>query len=400
MRWINSIASYLGRRLASAGAVSLILVAALPVRAQVSYSATVLYPVNAPSGFDSQDVYSSVAGQSVGNAFESEYNYSGHAFLWSAPSGSVTDLNPTPLGFTSSLAEATNGPQQVGYGFTPEYPLGHALLWSGSAASAIDLNPPGFGSSSAVGMDATQQVGGGMPISSSTGFAHALLWSGTAASAVDLNPTGYAGSGALAVSGDQQVGSAILNFPLAPDNQDQAFLWSGTAASAVDLDPPGFNQSIADGTNGSQQVGYGDDTTTGGIEHALLWNGNAASAVDLNPSGFIRSYAVATNGIEQVGYGYTTPNGGYRQALLWSGTAASAIDLQSLLPASGGWSVSDTYSIDAEGNVFGSAYGAYNGLAGEFAVEWSPVPEPGTFTLLVVTATGLLMRRRRSPSHG
>jgi hypothetical protein len=128
----------------------------------------------------------------------------------------------------------------------------------------------------------------------------------------------------------------------------------------------------------------------------MLWFGAAASAVDLNPTdiaGVSYSFATATNGAEQVGLGAAVINGP-KEALLWSGSAASAIDLQLLLPATGTWTNSWGTSIDADGNVFGTAEGTFNGVSGYFAVDWFLVPEPASFGVLAVGAFRLLRRRR------
>ena len=237
----------------------------------------------------------------------------------------------------------------------------------------------------AYGVGGGQQVGAGFTTTSNY---NAMLWMGTAASAIDLNPVGFSSSRAFGTNGMQQVGVGSE-----PGNPVHALIWSGTAESAVDLNPAGALFSVAYGISGNQEVGSADD-------QAYLWNGTAASAVDLGPTSFpfiTASAAFATDGTQQVGYAADNEDGPYI-AFIWSGTAASAIDLQSLLPGGdgAGWeSVAD--SIDASGNVYGIAEGTYNGFSGDFAVEWSPVPEPASFTLLAAGAVGLLVRRRRRP---
>lgn len=74
------------------------------------------------------------------------------------------------------------------------------------------------------------------------------------------------------------------------------------------------------------------------------------------------------------------------------------LDLQGLLPLGVppyDWLGSFANTIDAEGNIFGYADGTYNGTSGFFAVEWSPVPEPASLSILTVGAVGLMVRRRR-----
>ncbi|MGA2440863.1 MAG: PEP-CTERM sorting domain-containing protein [Tepidisphaeraceae bacterium] len=335
--------------------------------------------------------------QTVGSGFNEAGSYN-HALLWTATG--VVDLNPTNLGVSYSIASATEGNQQVGYGVGTGNNY-HALLWTGTSASVVDLNPTnlGFVSSLAYGTNDSQQVGCGAT-SGNPNNPVALLWNGTAASAVNLNPTnlsGFTESGAYATNGTQQVGYAY-----GPGKED-AMLWNGTAASAVDLNPTklGITNSFAYGTSGTQQVGAGwgyNEFTGESFGGAMLWTGTAASAVDLNPtnlSGIDDSEALATNGTQQVGFGYNDYNvWGGSCALLWSGTAASVVDLQTLLPSTGTWTSSSADLIDSSGNVYGWASGTFDNVTGTFAVEWS-VPEPATASMLLIAGAGILMRRRR-----
>jgi hypothetical protein len=360
-----------------------------------TYSGAVLYPVTLPIlDVPGGVVFDVSAGQAVGVGSP----LSNHAYLWTTVG--ALDLNPS--GFAESEALGTNGTQQVGYasgsGGTVDE---HALLWNGTAASAVDLSPTnlsGIYDSLAVATSGTQQVGMG---DGATDGSHALLWTGTAASAVDLNPTNLSGitsSEALGTDGAQQVGYG------GPFFGTHALLWTGTAASAVDLNPSGFADSIAYGINGTQQTGGGKPSILSG-SHALLWTGTAASAVDLNPtnfSGIDDSVAYATNGIQQVGYGEGSGtglepfgDGYYPNALVWTGTAGSAVNLQRLLPATGTWNGSTAYSVDASGDVFGTADGTFNDVTATFVVEWSPVPEPAASSLLLIVGGGMLTRRRR-----
>lgn len=315
-----------------------------------AYIGSVLYSLPCPSGFDSIAVYMS-GDQTVGSGFNEAGSYN-HALLWTATG--VVDLNPTNLGVSYSIASATEGNQQVGYGVGTGNNY-HALLWTGTSASVVDLNPTnlGFVSSLAYGTNDSQQVGCG---------------------ATSGNP-----------------------------NNPVALLWNGTAASAVDLNPTklGITNSFAYGTSGTQQVGAGwgyNEFTGESFGGAMLWTGTAASAVDLNPtnlSGIDDSEALATNGTQQVGFGYNDYNvWGGSCALLWSGTAASVVDLQTLLPSTGTWTSSSADLIDSSGNVYGWASGTFDNVTGTFAVEWS-VPEPATASMLLIAGAGILMRRRR-----
>jgi hypothetical protein len=67
------------------------------------------------------------------------------------------------------------------------------------------------------------------------------------------------------------------------------------------------------------------------------------------------------------------------------------VDLQQFLPA--GWTSSQAFTIDANGNVFGIASDASNQ---PHAVEWENVPEPTSLSLIGLGA--LLGRRSRWPA--
>jgi hypothetical protein len=362
---------------------------------------TVLYELAPPNGFTTDQPSAAANGQVVGECESGGTVQPGTGLVFSAADGTdgslatlwngtstFVNLNPTSLGFVDASTLGTDGAQQVGEGDFGPGTNRHALLWSGTAASAVDLNPSSLGisNSEALGNNGTQQVGVGWG-NGTGGDWHALSWSGTAASAVDLNPSnlGISNSEAYGVNGAQQVGEGSGS---GTGGLPNALLWSGTAASAVNLNPSslGINQSWANATSGAQQVGAGNGSGTGWMDHALLWNGTADSAVDLNPSslGFTYSEASYTNGAQQVGSGGERAN----CALLWSGTAASAVDLQSLLPANGSWTSSGASTIDASGNVFGWAYGTYNGVTDYYAVEWSPVNVPGPVTETWTNASG------------
>jgi len=237
--------------------------------------------------------------------------------------------------------------------------------------NATLLHPVGFESSYAVGASGTSQVGYGID---GDGAYHALLWNGTAASVVDLNPAGWELSGALGVWGASQVGYGAENFR--GGLQNHALLWNGTAASVVDLNPAGFTSSAAHGVWGASQVGSGYSPARG--VRALLWNGAAASVVDLNPAGMNEASATGVSGAGQVGYGLAS---GRYHALVWNGTAASAVDLHPFLTGLGpAFTSSRAKGISDDGTIVGHAHDGTR----EYAVLWTPVPEPTSLVLAAI----------------
>jgi hypothetical protein len=187
-----------------------------------------------------------------------------HALVWSGTASSVRDFNGA---FLASWAFGISGAQVVGgaVGFHPT----HAIIWDLVLPTSVDdINPSFFTSSIAVATSGGQQVGYGY---NAAGPDHAVLWNGTAASAVDLNPAGFTSSDAYAVSRGLQVGAG--SGP-ATGNNKHALLWAGSASSFVDLQSvlsTNYLWSEATGidTNGNiiGEAYYIPDSTL----HTILW---------------------------------------------------------------------------------------------------------------------------------
>jgi hypothetical protein len=355
------------------------------------YSATLLHP---PSGY-SNSVGVGISGNSqVGSGDGSSTGGYNHAILWNGTAGSAIDLHPA--GVINSGANGVSGDRQVGWGSGIGVELNrHALVWSGTAESVVDLHPFEFGDSEAHGISGTSQVGWGR-ISAASPF-HALLWHGTADSVVDLHRSEFLYTSARAVSGITQVGHGYSERPPlhpAVGLNYHALLWTGTAESMVDLHPAGFDFSSAVAVSGSVQVGHGSTITTTNNYHALLWRGTAESVVDLHPPGFDFSAAEGVSESGQVGYGKGTATDGRIHALLWRGTAESVVDLHPYLSGLPVTMVeSHANGIDSNGSIVG--YGEdSNGV--EYAILWTPVPEPSAWTLLWLGMMGVALRSRRS----
>jgi hypothetical protein len=358
--------------------IAIISLAACSAARGSIYSASILYPLVGETGIEyaspSGGVESVAAGQATGLGYGTKTTNNGDPIIWSGPAGNLVDLNPENLTtLTTATVSSTNGSQQVGYASLNNSSGNfHALLWSGSGTSAVDLNPSGFVASFANGLSAAQEVG--QASKTTSGNSHAILWNGSAASAVDLNPSGYASSVAYGANDVNQVGEIE---GVSTGNQSHASIWSGNASSFVDLNPTNFGVtfSLAYGVAGAEQVGYGGLAgNTSSV--ALLWEGSSKTAVNLNPAGSATSVAYGTNGTQQVGF--VQPANGNPSATAWSGSTDSTLNLQNLLPSAGTWSSSNAYTVDSAGNIYGTAFGTYNGTADSFVVEWSPTPASGS----------------------
>jgi hypothetical protein len=129
-----------------------------------------------------------------------------------------------PVGVVQSIAGCVVGNQQVGY---VQLRLGgdaRASLWSGTASSWVNLNPAGSTYSIANATDGHQQVG----IATFAGLPRASLWSGSAESWVDLHaflPSDFAYSEARAIVSDgafRYVSGSGFN---TITNRQEALLW-------------------------------------------------------------------------------------------------------------------------------------------------------------------------------
>jgi hypothetical protein len=382
--------------------------AALPAAA-VPYFAQDLYAITPLPGVADSPKVSSYAGKIgpggvlVGTG-SNQANITAQGLIWRPNAGPAL---LTPPGYSMSWGVSTDGTQAVGMGL-----IGNggqrALLWpSGASTSVIDLQPTNLSdiiTSAAFAVSGGQQVGRG--VSGTTHLEHAIVWNGAADSAVDLHPatavSAAAWSEANGTDGIYQVGFVLDH------DSSHASLWSGTAASWVDLNPSQFHgvtSSAARAVSGPYQVGSASFELPGQtppvINHAMIWSGTAASAVDLQSTtltGLNESIAEGIRGLTVVGYGYNGATVGSNQspyhALVWAdGTPESVFDLQTLLPPS--LVSSQAYTVDANGNIFGTATDT-SGVS--HAVEWSPAvpaPEPSGLLVLAITAIGTLTLRRR-----
>jgi hypothetical protein len=265
------------------------------------------------------------------------------------------------------------------------------MLWGGTAASAIDLHPSsGFTESYGLAIFGDSQIGYGLPTGAPANQNHALLWTGTAQSVVDLNPLGFSRTDGYGITDGIQVGFGFGGWS---SGKSHALLWRGTADSVVDLHPSWAGDdsgSSAFAAHGEFQVG---NVVVGSFVHPALWKGTAASAIDLNPMGFEGGEALGVWGNIQVGHGRLA-NSSTTHALAWFGSASSFIDLHEYLV---GLPVAFTNSFASGVSSNGTIVGlALDSNFRNYAVMWSPIPEPAGLSLFAAAAVApILFRRNR-----
>lgn len=199
-----------------------------------------------------------------------------HAALWDASTGSLTDLYP---GGNGTYALGVGGGKQVGYDIKGEL---NAVMWSGSAKSMVSLHPlRGFDASVASATDGATQVGyGGVDVQifvekrgRRVRFNYPLVWTGTAASAQMLSLGGYRDGYATAVKGTEICGYGSVGIPAGPITAYHAIAWTGTNHTFVDLHafvPAGYTSSRASGVDAQGNIS-GTITTSAGASHAVIW---------------------------------------------------------------------------------------------------------------------------------
>lgn len=367
-------------------ALTLTTVPASPLLAQ--YSCTIL--------FSAQSLPSSNLQSQPGSGWYMDNAYNSNSQVYTpyavSPTGSVQNIMPP--GFTSMQVTGLSGNVAVGDGIANGQTSAEPVMWNFVSGAATILSQQYSGGWSAVyATDGTYQVGqlhddGNEPYSDP--FTYAAVWSSSTTYLQTLSGGGLGvATTATAVSGNSAVG---YSYPdpdgFAGDFPDHALYWPNldNPNSVVTLSYNG----IANGLSGNQVVG--NSSPESGPPHAMLWSTTTLLAIDLNPMGIKASGAFGTNGMQQIGYGDD-------DAFVWSGTAASAINLNEFLPVQGTWNFAGATSIDQNGNIFGTAYGTYDGYNGEFAVEWSPVPEPREAAGLVAGLMVLGQSRKRDASH-
>lgn len=261
-----------------------------------------------------------------------------------------------------------------------------ATTWSGGV-STVPSTLPDTTHNQANAINSSGQVAGASIIGSYSGHYHATVWIGTTPTDLGTDSIAYGINDAGQVVGwrnaNGNLGSAGTH----------ATVWNGT--TPTDLGTLGGTQSVAFAINDAgSTVGYSTMTGDSAI-HATLWNDTIAT--DLGTLGGTNSEAYAINSFGAVvGYSTTANNGA--AATLWNG--AVAYNLNSFLDAdtiSNGWVLRGAYGINDNGWIVGDAENSITGQRHAFVLT-TPIPEPGTYVLML-TALGLLVLTAKRSRH-
>lgn len=310
-----------------------------------------------------------------------------HAFVWSAGGGMV-DLGDLPGGDNDSSASGINNAGTVvGSSGALNTAQGyHAFQWtSGAGMADLGAKPNNGYISFGAGINSAGTIVGASGFGSSF---TAYVKSSDGAMTLLSKPSGSS-TQANAINDD----GVIAGFTQKSNGTTRATLWAnGTRTELGDL------AGGADYSNGLalNQAGLlvGSSGVAGG-GHAFAWTA-AGGMVDLGdlPGGSVASAAHGVNDLgDIVGFGSNADN--QNRALLWR--KGSMLDLSTLAEAQAqGWVFEQALDINNAGAIVG--WGWHNGQQRGFvlAPATSPVPEPGSWTLLLVGLTLLAGRARLS----
>lgn len=206
-------------------------------------------------------------------------------------------------------------------------------------------------------------------------------------SATNIMPAGFSTVTVLGVSGGVAAGNGIAIGQTA----SEPVVWNYITNTATALSQPsssGWDKVTAsDGVHGVGQTHFNGTVMEDEYTWGCVWSGTQHSEQELGGGELeVAVVPVAVNGNSAVGYSYKDPAWNTNemfpdQALYW--------------PGQGMWTYADASWIDQNGNIFGIANGTFAGYTGEFAIEWSPAPEPAIVSMLAMITLGIPRSKRR-----
>lgn len=327
------------------------------------------------------------------NAMAFALNDSGQVTGQSNDMAFVTGANGQGIAGLSTFGSMQSASWGTGINATGQI-VGYAHMATGEnrAFFAQDGNSPlvylgtlGGSTSYAQGVNDAGQIVGASDLAS--GQIHGFITRADGSGMTDLGAMGGTFSQALAINNGGQV-AGVAN----PGGSLHAFLTGPNGENMVDLGTLGGSSSQASALNGLGQV-VGSSSTSSGGDHAFVTGPNGQGMIDLGVLNETLKYseALGINNLGQVVGWAWADNSGDQRAFI-TDAQQHMIDLNSEVALSGNTYLTQASAINDRGQVI--AYGS-----DAHAYLLTPVPEPGTFGLMVMGLgmLGLFQRKRVGP---
>jgi probable HAF family extracellular repeat protein len=299
------------------------------------------------------------------------------AFLWSAELGMA---NLGTLGGSRSLAYTINNAGQIvgqshsGTGFW------RAFLWESSTGMVNLGTPSGTIDSVARGINDSGRIAGFAY--NSSGNPSAITRDGSGWQTLETLGGTYSQAQAVNAAG-RIVGDATL-----PGNAlKSAVIWDEGQVTDLGRLPSTSGATSLDVNAADEVVGWSGDTYS--LDgHAFHWSNNYMT--DLGTLGGVTSRAYAINDAGLITGASKISTGTQWHGFLYYDWVM--YDLNDLVAPGSGWELIDAQDINASGQIVGN--GLINGETHAFLL--TPVPEPGSLTLILLGGWAMIRRRNGS----
>jgi probable HAF family extracellular repeat protein len=277
-----------------------------------------------------------------------------HAFYWRRGKG-MKDLGTLSGGTVSGAIGINASGSVVGYsnvkGQSPTDFI--AVQWSSTGAIKKLGTLSGGSSSAAFQINSAGEVAGDSFLSS--GIVNATKWTNDKIRNLGKLPNAIFTAGLAINDNGLIVGESVFSY--GPPFTSHAFLWNGSTMKDLGVLSGGVS-SMANAINSlGVVVGQSDGTRTDGHWHAVKWDtsGNIKDLGVLNGGTYSVAFGVNDANVV-VGYGNISTNAPH--AMIWTPSHGMR-DLNSLIPASTGWTLINANAINNVGQITG--YGSHNG---------------------------------------